>query len=250
MKAAGRSSNLRAILADDESVRQTVAEMVTTMGSIDKEDVRGYRLASMLDPSLPDHSLDPRMKPFDLKPHEYRLLCNVISHSTPQERLKLPRHAFNLEEVSTRGVCYGTSKSPKYRNSAIMYRLSDTRATEMEGQEGEQKAGIIHSIFHYTHYLKSTGNTWDEVKGYYLIVGEYPPMETTDERVDPYKKFGFAGGFLCQGQVTKQHLLKLSQVISHCAVTKFRGNEFRDMIHVLPIDRVCEFQLLRSIPLQ
>ena len=66
-------------------------------------------------------------------------------------------------------------------------------------------------------------------------------MEITNNRVDPYRQFNFAGGFLCEGRASKMHVIELSQVISHVAWTRLKGDENEELVHVLPVDRVRYF---------
>lgn len=63
-------------------------------------------------------------------------------------------------------------------------------------------------------------------------------MQSSHDRVDPYMKFGFPAGFLCEKNPTKLHILELSQIVSHFVLTKFSGTRYNDYIHALPVDRV------------
>lgn len=211
MRKSSRYSNLLAILADDENVRRAVTEMVKTMESLSKEDLRGSRLASIMDPSLPKYVMDSNAKPFKLEREEHLLLCDLL-HSTPAERLALSTQALSLQEISISGVCYGTSESTKFRNSAIVF---------CKAGEEVQRAGSVQTIFQHTHHSVEGS----EIKGnFYLLVREHLRMDTSNGLVDPYQQFGFAGGFLCEAKATALHLIELSQVVSHFALTKLGGD--------------------------
>jgi hypothetical protein len=52
-----------------------------------------------------------------------------------------------------------------------------------------------------------------------------------------YRKFGFAGGFLCRRELAAPIIIEPSSVISHVAVTPLAIEEHR-VLHILPMDRV------------
>jgi hypothetical protein len=225
MKTSARNANLHAILADDEGVCQTVTEMVTTLHPIEKEDIRGFSRANLLDPTMPANIVEANGKPIHLDFQVHQLLCKLLDHSSPGLHHPLTIHALSVDEISIHGVSYGTWESPKFRNSAIMFQPFDALPN------GMQKAGIIQTIFQYTHSSVSGM----QMKGFYLSVLEHLPV---DSHSDPFRKFGFAGGFLCAGQASRLHVIEQSEVISHFALTKIMGHEDEQLIHVLPVDRV------------
>lgn len=226
MEAAGRHANLRALLADDETCRNAVLEMITAIEAIDKEEVRGFRLASMLDPSLPEYANNNKMKPYKLEGDAYRLMCNMVALNAPDAEQPIPTDALSVEEISLHDVCYTTSRCINFRSSRILFRSSEFQPTR------EHIPGVIRDIFKYTFNVAA-----EEVKGLYLLVQEYPRMDVSDGRRDPYVRFGFAGGFLCQPIAERLHLLKPSQVVSHFGLTKLRG-DYEGLIHCMPVDRV------------
>lgn len=61
LNTSARSANLRALLADNATLRASVLELVSVIDQIDSEDVRGFRLASILDTNSPSYT--PRSKP-------------------------------------------------------------------------------------------------------------------------------------------------------------------------------------------
>ena len=227
MKTAARSSNLQAILADDDKLRQMVIETVTVLETIEKEDIRGFRLASLLDPNLPDYAVQPAAMTFTLDAQHYQLLCLLMEqqHKTSVQRLSLPREALSIDKISSRGVCYGTCRSSKSGDNHIIFLEPDALPTD-------QKAGIIQSIFQYTYLAHDI-----EMKGFYLIVRELYPMDVTGGRSDPYREFS-PRAFLCSSTATKLHVLSLSQVVSHFVLLEMSGNGHEDLILVWPVDQV------------
>jgi hypothetical protein len=225
MKVASRNANLRAVLADDDDVRETVHEMINVMETVEKEDARGFRLASLLNPDQPVYADEPRAKPFQLGNLEYQLLRRLVEH-TADDRLRLfSRQARAFDEISIRGVRYSTSQGRKFRDSNIIFQLPG-----IPSNMNTQRAGSIDSIFGYTWH--STNGQSNE---YYLSVREHPPFD--DSTIDPYRRYPFAGGFLCKASTKEVHIIHTSHVVSHFASTSLE--QFGDdCLHALPLDRV------------
>jgi len=226
MAPTSGAANLRGILADDEDIRQTVVEMVDTMKCIEQEDIRGFRRAALLDPSTPEYLMTSKVRPFTLENDHHQLLRIQIERTDPGARIPADAHA--VEEISSHGVSYATCFSPASRNSAIIFGSPNPDGVETH------RVGKVTKIFQHTHRTSGGKN----VSCCYLIVQEYVPMVPNRGRADPYKKFGFSGGFLCQKEATCIHLIALSQVVCHFALTPLSLEGYEDVIHVLPIDRV------------
>lgn len=220
MLVSARSANLRAILADDEEVRQTVLEMVTTMESIDREEMRGFRLANQLDPNLPEFMTNSNPESLLLETEPYNLIHELISRTHPNQALSLPREAHFVEEVALRGVRYATARSSKYRGSRILYQNLGTTTHD---------AGTIQDIFEYSYRCAG-----EERKTFFISVRNYVRY---NRDLDPYPKFGFAGGFLCETTPIQLHILQLSQVVSHFGLTRMTG-KYAGYVHVMPLDKV------------
>lgn len=109
MLVSSWNANLCAILADDEEVHQTVLEMVTTMESIDREEMRGFRLANQLDPNLPEFMTNASPTSLLLETESYDLICKLISRTCPNQALSLPKEAHFVKEIALRGVRYTTA---------------------------------------------------------------------------------------------------------------------------------------------
>lgn len=237
LRTSARCANLWAILFDDEDVRRTVVELVSTFKSLENEDARGFRRASLLDPNLSEDMLKTKTKRLELEDEQYHLLSNLLQHDVAAHT-PLPRQVLSMAEISFRGVSYATVGSSRRRDSAIIFQLPASDRSWNEDTMHKQKAGVVKAIFQ--HAYRTLEGT--ERKGFYLFVQEYPRIDSSDDRVDPYCKFGFAGGFLCAGQATQHHVIALSQVVSHFALTEMRTAEEDDhdesLILAFPVNRV------------
>ncbi|KAJ3501861.1 hypothetical protein NLJ89_g9152 [Agrocybe chaxingu] len=82
----------------------------------------------------------------------------------------------------------------------------------------------------------------DNTPNTYLVVQELVPA--APEVQDPYPEYGIFGGFLCKAVPGEWHVIHITQVISHFAMTRFMDGPFKDLIHVSPVDRLMyEFSL-------
>lgn len=212
-----RSANLRAILADDDSLRASVQEIVSVMEQIDHEDIRGFRLASIIDPNSPSYT--PRSKPLSgmLHPHHFQLLCHRLGQNIDINNI--PKNARFLKEVSKYGVCYGTTTSALKNSSVIFY----------DSPSNNSKAGITIHIFEYQWYRDVNHIS----KDIFFVVQELEPIH---EGRDPYRRHAF-GGFICAA-TGREQVISMSQIKSHFALTRLTESEFNGLIHVLPVDRV------------
>lgn len=216
------------MLADDEQLRETVIETVTVLESIEKEDVRGFRLASLLDPSVTDYAIQSRAVPFVLDAEQYQLLSLLIEQRVPHQQLLLPVRALSVEKISFRGVCYGTCKSSKPGDNNVIFLPFGASPTDLH----LQKAGVIQTIFQYVYQSDGV-----EIKAFYLIVRQLLPMDTTNGWFDPYRDFS-SRAFLCTRHISQLRVISLSQVVSHFALLDMRGDGQEALTLVWPVDRV------------
>ena len=230
MVTAARAANLRAMLADDRELRGTVGEMMALLESTEQEDARGYRRASLLDPSGSSFVADKKARPTELEDETYQLLCVLIAREL-HPPLRLPRQALLFDDISISGVSYSASDATKFRDSHIIFH----HPTRRELDPGGQIAGVVNAIFQYTYNAQGG----EHVTDYYLLVREYLRVDATDGVHDIYKVFGFAGGFLCRCDPTQVHVIRRTDVVSHFALTPvWRQN--KRFNHVLPVDRVSD----------
>jgi len=225
LKGAIRNANLLALISDDTSVRESVLELMETLEAIQAEDIRGFRLATILNPTTPEFPSNSKRKHGVrgiLDNHYFTSFLDLHQTSSHQ----IVNEVLFFQEISYNGVCYGTHSSSHFRNSAISFNPHLT----VQGTE-ETKVGIIEAIFE--HNLGSTvgGPTSGN---HFLVVRQHNPINRPDLD-DPYRCFGFAAGFLCEQKHFGTLVIGLSQVVSHFVLTPM---EEIDAIHVLPIDRV------------
>ena len=213
----------------DEAIRNSVFELMETMDSLEQQDIRGFRRANLLDPTLPDSeviSLSPSHSKFttvQLEKTHYQLLSALVIPTSDQQ-LILPHEAVSLPEISTGGVCY-SSVSSKPHDSNLIFRCP---------RSGSTRVGSISLILQYT-YRRSHDNA--AITSHFLIINECALVTENTRNLDPFIRFGFAGGFLCSPTFSTVHAIPLSNIISHCAVTPMSG-EFSGFVHIMPLDRV------------
>ena len=100
-----------------------VADLVETMDVIEKEDIRGFRLAAMVDPMMPGFTASAKLIPGSLDDPHFQLLSSLRrAHGYAYSLNKV----LFLEEISHNSVCYGTHPSSHYLNSAILFHQSDS----------------------------------------------------------------------------------------------------------------------------
>ena len=209
------------MLHDDDELRKDVVEMITTLEGIDGEDIRGFRRATLLDPSMPTFITNSKAVTSQIEDKPYRLLCSLLK--TSGDHVSLPRKALYLDEISIGGVSYATKGSRKSRDSAVMFR----KPRGPEGHAGNEKAGVITLILQYKYHAAC------EVTQYFLLIQEYVPIDNAVS--DVYRSFGFAGGFLCKSDLAGYTMVPLTHIVSHVVLTVIGD----DVTHILPIDRVC-----------
>jgi hypothetical protein len=246
MRTSARNANLRAILADDDKIRKSVTNMITTMQAIENEDICGFCKAKQLDATILDVDLIlSRADRITLDPSQLQLIKAHLMELYPDQILRLGTDASSLKEVSKDGICYGTCGSSTHRNSAIIFssaaKPSNASNNNLPNDECTiQKPGIVEKIIHY-----STSSSHVQIDGFYLYIQELLPIDVQGHvagdtlELDPYREHGFAAGYLCHSNQRIPRVISLSQVISHFALTTFESiHNYRDFIHVLPLDRV------------
>jgi hypothetical protein len=199
---------------------------VETLDVIEKEDIRGFRLATILDPTVPEFTANGTSIPGSLEGPHFQLL-STLRHTDGFAHA----HSFNevlfLKEISHNGVCYGTYTSSHYRNSAVIFRRGLNPSPE---EESHNQAGVVQNIFEHSCFMDGQ----PVAKDYFLTLNIHSPINRVGFR-DPYLPFGFAAGYICESKPVETVVIKLSQVVSHFVLTPM---EEIDAIHVLPVDRV------------
>ncbi|KJA13951.1 hypothetical protein HYPSUDRAFT_150983 [Hypholoma sublateritium FD-334 SS-4] len=202
--ASSRYSNVMALLRDDPETQRAARDIIETMDSMEREDLRGFRLAKALDPDNTHHMANMKpSQPVALEGNVFQLLKDLEDDPNLHDR-----EVVFVPQISLGGVCYGVFDSKHYRDSAIIFG-------------NVNKMGVIQKIFKYH-------------EGWYLLVHQHRNF-TRANFVDPYLPYGFAAGFLCNAEADIVHLVRLSDIISHCAITPIPEGE---CIHIMPVDRV------------
>jgi len=246
MRSSTREANLQAILTDDSEVRSHVGDLVEAYKNILAEDVRGTRLAHMIDTAhLAQRTLDFA---YDRKrlhessfPDAILAVFNQFLHRKHPALMEIDtessptadpsRNAQFLDKFSLRGVQYSTATC-RSRDSHLFFRSPQ-----------HEKSGQITHIFFHTHVPDSPSSSSRGQASHpsvYLCVQPYAPLQHSPDlrEIDRrYKRFGFAGGFLCRNEFAPPVIIEPSDIICHIAVTplEISGHE---VIHILPMDRV------------
>jgi hypothetical protein len=237
-------------------VRERVDELAKTYQTFLAEDVRGTRLAHMVDMAQltqqPDFIFDETclrdmilpdaiLLPFSQFLHQKHATTIYSSDKSPGLSV-LPRAKF-LDKFSFRGVQYSTASS-RTRNSHVLFRPPKPDSSEL--LTNPEPGQIIHAFLH--SQVNTRRAQEDERRVHYssicLCIQPYVPVQPELSDVDKsYRKFGFAGGFLSGLTLGSPVIVDASSIISHVAVTrlKIRGYE---VLHVLPMDRVSRLPLI------
>ncbi|KAH9953228.1 hypothetical protein BC827DRAFT_165435 [Russula dissimulans] len=254
MRSSAREAKLRALLFDHGEVHEDVKELVRTYQAFLAEDVRGTRLAHMVDMTqltqqpdlifdevcLRDMSIpDAVLRPFSQFLRQKRATTTHSTDESPGLSI-FPRAKF-LDKFSFRGVQYSTVSS-RTRNSHVLFR--PFKLDSSEPLTNLQPGQIIHAFLH------SQINTCaQEDKGRVhhssicLCIQPYLSVQPELSDVDKsYRRFGPAGGFLSARTLGSPVIVDASSIISHVAVTllEIRGYE---VLHVLPMDRLMQMQI-------
>ena len=143
-----------------------------------------------------------------------------------------------LDSFSLRGVQYSTV-SHRTRNSHILFhplQLSDASTAPNLPEPGQITHIFLHALPPSPHSITTQGGP---PLGVYLCVRPYGHLKPEFSDFDQmYRRFGFAGGFLRQRELTGPIIIEPSSVISHFAATSVDIKGY-PLLHILPMDRVC-----------
>ena len=255
MRSSAREANLKALLEDDSEARSRVGDLVETYRDILAEDVRGTRLAHMIDAvhltqqaadivydrnSLRESSLPGAI----LAAFKQFLRCKhpgLRDEETTENSsdIMVSPKAKVLDKFSLRGVQYSTA-SRRTRDSHVFFRSAKP---EMGKAPPSPQPGQITHIFIHPNVLHyPVSSSQHNRPSVYVCVQPYAPLQPSSgpklRNIDQmYRRFGFAGGFLCRNEFASPIIIEPSSVISHVAVTPLKiGAD--NVFHVLPMDRV------------
>jgi hypothetical protein len=130
VKSSAQYSHLCALLEDDERTRNNMQEMIEKIKSIRKEDLRGFRLASILDPSSADYDLDVNAKTAQLDDSVLDALRYLqhLEDITPSDDGYI-----ELPSVGLGGMRYGSIESPHSRDSSVIFLANAERSQYSTG---------------------------------------------------------------------------------------------------------------------
>lgn len=209
---ACRAANLEWIM-QDRRLQDSVRPLVEAFSKVSNEDHRGTRLA--------DEAHFPPNKPpkvVTLNRHiQGHLLQLVNSTSTASSASPHTSNALELEKVSISGVIYASEKSLP-RDSNIIFRRPGGSS---------QRVGRVKSIFQVSYQPGVT----------FLAVTQHKLIANSDAR-NVYRRFGFAGGFLCDAEEDgRLFVIRSEDVVCHFAKTTLHPAEER-LMHALPLNAV------------
>jgi hypothetical protein len=248
MRSSAREAKLQALLFDHGEMRERVDELAKTYQAFLAEDIRGTRLAHMIDKAQvtqqPDFIFDETclrdvilpdsiLLPFSQFLHQRHATTAYSSDTSPGLSV-LPRAKF-LDKFSFRGVQYSTTSS-RTCNSRVLFR-----PPKLDSFESSEPGQIIHAFLHpqiNTRLAREDAEGQVRYSSICLCIQPFVPVQPELSDVDKsYRRFGFAGGFLSAQTLGPPVIVDASSIISHVAVTplKIRGYE---VLHVLPMDRV------------
>lgn len=251
MHSSVREANLHALLSDDSEVRSHVGGLVDVYEGIRTQDVRGTRLAHMVDAvhltqqepnlvydrtrlresNLPDIVLAPFVRFLNYKK---QAMVNSTGRDNPPGTAIHPEAKF-LDKFSLRGVQYSTA-SCRTRNSYILFR--NLQSDACNGPSEPEPGQITHVFIHSDVSTSRTPKHKHLHPDVYICVQPYLSLQPELSNMDQmYRKFGFAGGFLCRKELASPVIIYPSSIISHVAVTPLhiKGHP---VLHILPMDRV------------
>ena len=214
---ACRAANLEWVMQSG-SIPNAAKPLVESFLKVSTEDHRGTRLADEI--HIPS-TRPPRGTKLNSAVHA--LLLRVIQDARiPNGLHPITTDVSVLDKVSISGVIYASEKSLP-RDSNVIFRRP---------QRVSDRVGRIKLIFQSDNSALS-GMT-------FLVVSQYNLIEDPIAQ-NIYKRFGFAGGFLCNAQENGQlHVIRSTDVVCHFAKTTLGTDEGTSM-HVLPLNTVSKW---------
>lgn len=253
MRSSAREARLQGLLFDRKELHNKgVDGLIKTYQAFCAEDVRGTRLAHMIDMTQlaqqPDFVFDksclhdtniPEAVLLPLARFLNRKHTTNIYSSDSSSGIPVSARAKFLDKFSFRGVQYSTA-SCRTRNSHILFR--PPRPDSPESLAELEPGQIIYAFLHDQIQVNLHRAQEDEGQVHHasncLCIRPYLPAQPEAKDVDEsYRRFGFAGGFLSARRLGPPIIVDASSIISHVAITplEIRGCE---VLHILPMDRV------------
>jgi hypothetical protein len=243
MNATCRSANLRTLL-QDEKTKEIISELVEAYNKMATEDIRGTRLSDLQNPSATVRVVGEKRGKALLDLPSYHALQTLLNRMAGEESYEidvgkvkrgqflLRRNVTVFRKVFISGVYYASTMTSE-RDSNIAFRTG-------RGDMEEFETGQIARIFVFPQAVEN-GHSRQEI---FLEVRRFKKLDDMDAKSDDYRKFGFAGGYLCYNCFHQiPSIVEPSQVISHVAKTSpfTIPNIATECVHILLLDQVsCE----------
>ena len=213
---ACRAANLEWMMQSDD-IQNSAKILVESFSKVSTEDHRGTRLADEI-------HFPPTRPPRGVKLHStvHTLLLQLVQDARiPNGLHPISPDALELDKISISGVIYASEKSLP-RDSNIIFRRPGGLS---------ERVGRIKLIFQSENSALSGMS--------FLVVSQHKLLaDPAAQRV--YKRFGFAGGFLCNAQEDNRfHVIQSTDVVCHYAKTTMDSGE--TSMHVLPLNMVCKW---------
>ena len=195
-----------------QGVLDSIRPLVEAFSKVSNEDHRGTRLA--------DEAHFPPNKPpktVTLNTRVHQLLLQLVNDTSMDGHTAGTSRALELEKVSISGIVYASEKLLPRDSNIIFRRPGGT----------SHRVGRVRSIFQSGHQPGVT----------FLVVSQHKLIEDINSQ-NVYRRFGFAGGFLCDEEEDGRILVIRSEdVVCHFAKTLLNPREEK-LMHVLPLNAV------------
>ncbi|KAF9643985.1 hypothetical protein BDM02DRAFT_3191016 [Thelephora ganbajun] len=220
---ACRMANLEWMM-QGQGLQDSVRPLVEAFSKVYNEDHRGTRLA--------DEAHFPPNKPpkvVTLNHHVRQLLLQIMnSPSTMGSHSFHTPDAIELKKVSIYSIIYANEKSLP-RDSNIIFQWPGGSS---------HRVGRIKLIFQVRYQPGAT----------FLTVSQHHLIMNSDVR-NVYRRFGFAGGFLCNAEEDNRLLvIRSKDVVCHFAKTALEPKEEK-LMHALPLNtKMLEYLIPEDYP--
>ncbi|KAI0685130.1 hypothetical protein BC835DRAFT_1248024, partial [Cytidiella melzeri] len=246
-----RASNLRSILQESD-VKHDLGEFVAAYEQIMQEDSRGTRISDTdtlrLLNTTSSPASDPSIEPpsvLTLDIHVYGALLQLLNNSHAAHAAStvyLSRYqladAFNHRTAGREILWHKATFLKKIVLQGVTCCANTTeRNILLKGSsENLVYAAQLQQIFSHKRRTPS-----EEVEEVFLVIQRLAPLAVADVPHDPYRQFGYNGGFLCYNRLVQMmEVVRPSDFICHFARTRLHVEGIaQECVHALPQSRVC-----------
>lgn len=239
------TQNIRALLSStSDDIPTTIKQLQPAFekcfgpdyrGSLHSDNMAMEFLSKAVDPEPNNnHRNNPLPKNSQRLPSNYRRLLQewIDSNIVGETHTRAPAKATALENINWMGSIFKV-KDCSHRDSQVVFKI---------GSYG-WGAGQIEAIF-----SPLSPPDAKQLPRFFVIVKVYEDLPIEFARMDIYRRFHLAGGMIFKDTFeTTELLLPWSDIISHFAGTKDILKSITiPHIHVLPLNKVCEFCSIRG----